>query len=82
MFLFAVLAVPMLPIDICIVNFIEIHLFQKKLAVGESFPVVFCACMPLPLPYHPQIRNFSLSDLTVTVISGTQSSLIAPHKKK
>ena len=29
MFLFAVLAVPMLPIDICIVNFIEIHLFQK-----------------------------------------------------
>ena len=44
--------------------------------------MVFLACMPLPLPYHPQIRNFSLSDLTVTVISGTQSSVIAPHKKK
>ena len=35
MFLFAVLAVPMLPIDICIINFIEIHLFQKDSNNGD-----------------------------------------------
>ena len=38
--------------------------------------VCHCHC------YITHRYDLSLSDLTVTVISGTQSSLIAPHKKK